>query len=584
MNAEILLKHFDRISEAPDAGSRLRLFVLDLAVHGKLVEQDQNDEPAPVLLERIQTERARLAATEGIKIQRGEPIDPEDAPFDLPSSWIWVRLADICSKTGSGSTPRGGKSVYGDHGVPFLRSQNIYDDGLRLDDVAYIDDETNAKMAGTALRSDDLLLNITGGSIGRCCLVPSGLGKANVSQHVAIIRLAISGIHGYLHRLILSPYFQSFVFGEQTGAGRGGLPKNRMDRIPVALPPLAEQRRIVAKVDELIALCDRLEEAHKEREKRRARLTAASLHHLNNGLEKDEIQEHARFFINHLPRLTTRAEQTEQLRHILFNLAVRGKLLPQRNSDEAVSTALKRLRTERIRAEEAGRIKPLPTLSAIDVDNPPFSLPTSWQWIRLGQLVIKAVAGWSPRTETFPRSGDNWGVLKVSAVSWERFLAEENKQLLPKVVPPTEAQVHKGDFLISRANTSELVAKSVLVEQEPHKLILSDKIVRLELSRECSRRFVSIVNNHAAYARRYYAEEASGTSLSMKNVSRDVIYALPVPFPPLAEQQRIVAIVDELIAVCDRLEQQITDVQKKSRSLLEAVLHESLMPVIVDVQ
>jgi type I restriction enzyme, S subunit len=114
-------------------------------------------------------------------------------------------------------------------------------------------------MSGTIVRPADLLLCITGGSIGRCCRVSDDFGEANVSQHVAIIRVAIDGLQDYLHRLILSQYFQAFIVDEQTGAGRGGLPKNRMDRIPVALPPLSEQYRIVAKVDELMALCERLE-------------------------------------------------------------------------------------------------------------------------------------------------------------------------------------------------------------------------------------------------------------------------------------------------------------------------------------
>jgi type I restriction enzyme S subunit len=95
--------------------------------------------------------------------------------------------------------------------------------------------------------------------MGRCCLIPDNFGEANVSQHVAIIRTGLKGLEIFLHRLVTSPYFQAFVFDEQTGAGRGGLPKNRMDLIAVALPPLAEQRRIVAKVSELMALCDRLE-------------------------------------------------------------------------------------------------------------------------------------------------------------------------------------------------------------------------------------------------------------------------------------------------------------------------------------
>jgi type I restriction enzyme, S subunit len=254
MNRDSLLAHYERIADSPDAIARLRCFILNLAVRGKLVPQDPNDEPATVLLTRIAKEKVRIGVEHSVL-----PLGEGEIPFDLPIGWSWSRIGELCSKTGSGSTPRGGKEVYKASGVPFLRSQNIYNDGLRLDDVAYIDQETHSRMSGTKVLPRDLLLNITGGSIGRCCRIPDDFKEANVSQHVAIIRTAAHGTENFLHRLILSSYFQAFVVGEQTGAGRGGLPKNRMDQIAIALPPFAEQRRIVAKVDELMAVCDRLE-------------------------------------------------------------------------------------------------------------------------------------------------------------------------------------------------------------------------------------------------------------------------------------------------------------------------------------
>jgi type I restriction enzyme S subunit len=254
MNAERLLADYKRIADAPDAVARLRGYVLDLAVRGKLVPQDPSDESAAELLKRIKNDKARL----GIKSVPSS-LEANEIPFEIPAGWSWSHIGEVCSKTGSGSTPRGGKEVYKETGIPFLRSQNVYEDGLRLDDVAYIDPAIHERMGGTRVLPSDLLLNITGGSMGRCCRVPDDFGEANVSQHVAIIRVALRGTEDVLHNLVLSPYFQAFIFDEQTGAGRGGLPKNRMDQIAVALPPLAEQHRIVAKVDELMALCDRLE-------------------------------------------------------------------------------------------------------------------------------------------------------------------------------------------------------------------------------------------------------------------------------------------------------------------------------------
>lgn len=253
-HARFALQSLPTLTTRPDQIKTLRQTILNLAVRGKLVAQDAADEPAAELLKRIAKEKARL----GVKRPPGG-YETTDLPFGLPSGWALSSIGEVCSKTGSGSTPRGGKEVYADQGVAFLRSQNIYDDGLRLDDVACIASEIHERMAGTAVKPADLLLNITGGSMGRCCRIPNDFDEANVSQHVAIIRPAVRGMADFIHRLVLSPYFQAFIFGEQTGAGRGGLPKNRMDRIAVALPPLAEQHRIVARVDALMALCDQLE-------------------------------------------------------------------------------------------------------------------------------------------------------------------------------------------------------------------------------------------------------------------------------------------------------------------------------------
>ena len=247
-------------------------------MRGKLVPQDPNDKPASELLKRIAAEKARLMKAKKIKKTKPQLPIASDAPFNLPVGWVWSTIGEICSKTGSGSTPRGGKNTYKKKGIVFLRSQNVYDDGLRLEDVAYIDIETHKKMSGTWVRSADLLLNITGGSIGRCCRVPDNFDEANINQHVAIIRIAINGMQDYIHKLILSPYFQSFIFDEQTGAGRGGLPKNKMDRIPVALPSLTEQHRIVAMVNELMALCDQLEASLAIGDDTRCRLLDALLH------------------------------------------------------------------------------------------------------------------------------------------------------------------------------------------------------------------------------------------------------------------------------------------------------------------
>ena len=250
--------------------SNLNQAILQEAVQGKLVKQDPNDEPASELLKRIKADKLNrvglkpnlkkknnILALKGEATQGGTPIKPSDIPFEIPESWVWCRLGEICSKIGSGSTPKG--SNYSKTGYPFFRSQNIYNDGLVFDDIKFISDEVQKQMSGTVVFANDILLNITGGSLGRCALVPNNFKGGNVSQHVCIIRPLKLDVN-FFHKIVMSPYFQRFVFSSTTGAGREGLPKYNLEQFLIPLPPLSEQKRIVAEIEKQLAKTKQLKE------------------------------------------------------------------------------------------------------------------------------------------------------------------------------------------------------------------------------------------------------------------------------------------------------------------------------------
>jgi len=576
MSPARVLEHFERISDAPDAVPRLRRFILDLAVRGRLVEQDPSDEPASQLLRLIEAEKASLVKAGEIKKQEVIPLGEDEQPFVIPASWAWTRLGAV-GDWGSGSTPpRGSHEFYGG-GITWLKSGELNDNKELRGSEETVTEAAVTKCSFRRNQAGDVLIAMYGATIGKVAI----LAEPALTNQAVCGCTPFSGVlNHYLLNFLLSQ--RSHFHSASEGGAQPNISKVKIVESPFPLPPLAEQHRIVAKVDELMALCDRLEAAQAERETRRDRLVAASLNRMNQPADTADSQsfrDDARFHLTHLPRLTTRPEHIHQLRQTILNLAVRGRLVSQDPNDEPAAGLLSRIRAEKAKRAAEGRVTAQPSLPAIADEGAPFGTPHGWTWVRFGELITDADAGWSPKSEGFPRSGNHWGVLKVSAVSWNRFLSSENKQLVAGTAPPQRAQVHEGDFLISRANTSELVAKCVVVEEEPERLILSDKLVRLQIPATCSKKFLCIVNNHADYARSYYAEEASGTSLSMKNVSRAVIYALPIPLPPLAEQHRIVAKVDELMALCDRLEAQLTTTQTETRHLLEAVLHQALTPV-----
>uniref|UniRef100_UPI00242D7C9A restriction endonuclease subunit S n=1 Tax=Leyella stercorea TaxID=363265 RepID=UPI00242D7C9A len=277
----------------------LRQKILDLAIHGKLVPQDPNDEPASVLLERIRDEKERLIK-EG-KIKRPKKIkttsDKPHYPYELPEGWAWTTVGEICSKIGSGSTPKG--SNYSKTGIPFFRSQNVYNTGIVLSDIKYISDEVHQSMIGTEVVANDLLLNITGGSLGRCAIVPDNFSKGNVSQHVCILR-SILIRPKYLHAFILSSFFAKSM--KITGSGREGLPKYNLEKMFLPLPPLNEQDKIIGEVDKFFEFVDTLESG------------------------EDNL-----------------IKQIAKTRSKILDLAIHGKLVPQDPTDEPASELLKRI-------------------------------------------------------------------------------------------------------------------------------------------------------------------------------------------------------------------------------------------------
>jgi len=169
----------------------------------------------------------------------------EEVPFDLPLSWEWARLGNLCSKIGAGSTPKGGRAIYKSEGVLFLRSQNVYNDGLRLANVAFIDESIDESMTGSRVEPLDLLLNITGASIGRCAIVPKEMQRANINQHVLILRCVEQSMLVYLHTCIISPMTFKSIMDMQVGATKEGLSAQKAAQLLIPIPPIKEQHRII---------------------------------------------------------------------------------------------------------------------------------------------------------------------------------------------------------------------------------------------------------------------------------------------------------------------------------------------------
>ncbi|AKX45571.1 hypothetical protein AKN87_11075 [Thiopseudomonas alkaliphila] len=269
-------EHFATLFTTEQSIEALKQTLLQLAVMGKLVPQDPNDEPAAVLLEKIAAEKAQLIKDKKIKKEKPlPPIGDDEKPFELPKGWEFYRLGELVEKLGSGSTPRGGQSAYVPTGIPFLRSQNVWNEGLNTHDIAYITEETHQRMSNTVVYPGDILLNITGASLGRSVIFPNTFPEANVSQHVTIARLINPAMTPFVHLCIRSPLLQRTVWERQVGMAIEGLSKKVLELFEITIPPLAEQHRIVAKVDELMSICDQLKTNLQQSQETQVHLTDA---------------------------------------------------------------------------------------------------------------------------------------------------------------------------------------------------------------------------------------------------------------------------------------------------------------------
>ena len=474
----------------------LRQKILDLAIRGKLVPQDPNDEPASVLLERIRAEKERLIA-EG-KIKRPKKSKASSAPshyqnftppFEIPDSWEWVTIADICSKIGSGSTPKG--SNYSLDGIPFFRSQNIYNEGLVYTDIKYISEITHKSMISTEVIAGDLLLNITGGSLGRCTVIPDNFSRGNVSQHVCILR-PIFVLPHFFHCLILSSYFKKAM--NLTGSGREGLPKYNLEVMNFPLPPIEEQKRIVATVRTFLEILNLLDSSK------------ASL--------CDEICK---------------------AKSKILDLAMQGKLVPQNPTDEPAADMLLRINPK----------------AKIITDNPHYpQLPSGWciaairDTFEINPKIIAdgdTEAGFVPMASicdgfnnSFIYTPRKWDEIKNGfthfangdiAVAKISPCLENRKSMILKNLP-------NG---IGSGTTELLVFRSKVIYPEYGLLFFkSDNFIK-----QCVGTFNGVVGQ--------------------QRVGKNIVEEIPFPIPPYKAQIQIANEANRLFAILDEISSNLTN-------------------------
>ncbi|WP_306603111.1 restriction endonuclease subunit S [Azonexus sp.] len=557
MDAQQFLAEFGHIANAPGGIERLRELVLHLAVTGKLVEQNATDECAKELLARM-----RQYASVGNPKKRGRASKKVNskqlyADGDMPPNWVFVELGEL-GDWGAGSTPSRRNSSYYGGTIPWFKSGELKADYITSSEEFV--SELALKECSLRLNiPGDVLIAMYGANIGQTSIV--GV-KSTTNQAVC----ACTPHNGLNNRFLLLTLraMKNYFIGLGAGGAQPNISKEKIVATCIGLPPSEEQSRIVAKLDELMALCDTLEAQQQARRELQNKLRQSTLQAVANATSPHELQTTWARLADNFGRLFHGQDDVDDLRKAVLDLAVSGYLSNLDELDEPASV----LKGKILAAKERGiadgsffRKKHVKPEELVET-----TLPAHWASITLDEAISTIDAGWSPACLPSARDDENkWGVLKTTAVQVLRFLPHEHKELPASLDPRPQYQIEVGDILITRAGPKNRVGICCVVDAAPPRLMISDKLIRFHIVDDLiNPRFVALCLS-AGEPGRIVERLKSGMADSQMNISQDKLRSITIPLPPIEEQQRILTKIEAFMKVVDVYSERL----RKSHRLAE---------------
>jgi type I restriction enzyme S subunit len=530
-----LVRHFDLIAQAPGGVARLRELILTLAVQGKLVPQDPSDEPASELLKKIRAEKDRLIA-DG-KIKRDKPlaeIEDGEKPFELPASWTWTRFGDV-------SINRDGERIPVSSSDRESRAK-IYD--------YYGASGVIDKIDGYLFEKTLLLIGEDGANLINRSTPIAFLahGKYWVNNHAHVIDATHHQLLDYLALFINSISLRPYV----TGTAQPKMNQAKLNSILVAVPPLAEQSRIVTRVEELMQVCDALEASGQLEAQQHAQLVNTLLGTLTQSETPEALADNWQRIATHFDVLLDRPEAVDALEQTILQLAVRGLLVPQDPTDEPASVLLQKIRTEKDHLIAQGKIKRDKPLPPITDEEKPFELPQGWEWVTIDTLA-------SVGTGTTP-SRDNTAFFDDGAIPWvtsgetgQPFIRQTEQHVTEAALAQTSLTIYPVGTLVvamygqgkTRGQVSELCIPAT-TNQACAAIVLVE-------SSTAHKDYVKLV-----FEKSYDEIRELSAGGAQPNLNVGKVKATLIPLPPLDEQNRIVTCVNTLRELFTELRRRLT--------------------------
>ena len=482
----------------------LKNSILQLAIQGKLVEQRPEEGTAGELFARIQEEKQRLIKAGKIKKEKALPeIAEEEKPFEIPESWMWIRVGN-CGSWGSGATPSRTNLEYYNGTIPWLKTGDL-NDGVVVKTPEHI---TQLALEKTSVRLNpvgSVLMAMYGATIGKLGI----LGIEATTNQACCACIPYEGIYNKYLFYFLMAFRNKFIkMGE--GGAQPNISKEKIVNTLFSLPPFAEQKRIVVKIEELLPYIDRYEQAWGKLE-----------------------QFNSRF--------------PEDMKKSLLQYAIQGKLVEQRPEEGTAEELFAQIQAEKQQLIKAGKIKKEKPLPEITEDEKPFEIPESWMWVRLGFLTELITSGSRDWAKYYSDNGDIFLRMgNLSKNSFDLRLDKVQRVTLPENTEGKRTALRPGDLLFSITGDVGMLG---LIPDNFGPAFINQHTAML--------RFMPLEKNKyipylllTDYAQKFY----NGNQHGIKNSFRlDSISLLPVPLPPLAEQKRIVEKLEQLLPLCERL-------------------------------
>lgn len=558
-----LLRGFGLLAAARGGIAKLRKLILSLAVQGKLVRQELDDESAQMLLKALRIRQNQMIADGAIRREKVlPPLTESDIPFDLPIGWEWARLGDLANFVDyRGKTP-----VKTTSGVPLITAKNVRQGHINCEPREFIADSAyDGWMTRGLPRVGDLLFT-TEAPLGNVAAIDIAERFA-LAQRVICLGLYELGMSGSLKFFLMSPFLQNQFASQATGVTAQGIKSARLQLVPIPVPPLAEQHRIVARVEELMKLCDALEQSGRLADEQHARLTSTLFDALAASESAHALVENWQRVAEHFDLLLDRPEAIDAFEQTILQLAVRGLLVPQDASegtgDDLVERQVQAARTSGKRARTE--------LLSLTQEDGPFIIPPAWAWTRFGEVadvsggVTLGRKGALTQPVTLP-------YLRVANVQRGQLnLVTEVKTVTIGTAELPRFQLKEGDLLITEGGDWDKVGRTCIWREEIATCLHQNHVFKARgHTSEWLPAWGELYLN-SADARAYFAASAKQTT-NLASINMTELRNCMFPLPPVAEQQRILARVEELRRLCVQLRKRLTEARQTQALLADALV------------